>query len=148
MKITVVPMTDEHIPALARLEALCFADPWSESALHEELDNPCSHFLTALVDNKVVGYLGCHHIADEGFIANIAVSPAMRRQGVARALVSSAIENGSSLSRLTLEVRQSNAAAIALYQSFGFVGEGARPRFYSHPTEDALIYSYYYPKSE
>jgi ribosomal-protein-alanine N-acetyltransferase len=72
----------------------------------------------------------------------------MRRQGVARALVSSAIENGSSLSRLTLEVRQSNAAAIALYQSFGFVGEGARPRFYSHPTEDALIYSYYYPKSE
>ena len=148
MNITVVPMNPSHVAALAQLEARCFSEPWSEAALQEELSNPCSRFLVALMDSHVVGYLGCHHIADEGFIANIAVSPSERRQGVARALLCSAIEQGKGLVRLTLEVRQSNTAAVSLYESLGFTKDGVRPRFYAHPTEDACIYSYYYPKSE
>lgn len=148
MNITVVPMNPSHVTALAQLEAQCFSEPWSEAALQEELSNPCSRFLVALMDSRVVGYLGCHHIADEGFIANIAVSPSERRQGVARALLCSAIEQGKGLVRLTLEVRQSNTAAVSLYESLGFTKDGVRPRFYAHPTEDACIYSYYYPKSE
>ncbi len=148
MNITILPMNASHIAALAQLETLCFADPWSETALQEELNNPCSHFLTALIDSRVVGYLGCHHVADEAFIANVAVFPSARRCGVARALLHGAIEQGVGLSRLTLEVRQSNTAAISLYESLGFTKDGVRPRFYTHPTEDACIYSYYYPKSE
>ena len=148
MNIVVVPMNLSHISALARLEALCFSEPWSAAALEEELKNPCSHFLTALIDSRVVGYLGCHHVADEGFIANVAVFPSVRRHGVARSLLLAAIEQGIGLSRLTLEVRQSNTVAISLYESLGFTKDGVRPRFYTHPTEDACIYSYYYPKSE
>ncbi len=141
-------MNASHVTALAQLEALCFAEPWSETSLKEELNNPCSRFLTALIDSRVVGYLGCHHIADEGFIANVAVFPSERRHGVAHALLRRAIEQGAGLSRLTLEVRQSNTAAVSLYESLGFTKDGVRPRFYTHPTEDACIYSYYYPKSE
>lgn len=144
MCITVVPFTAAHIAPVCELETYCFSDPWSADALAEELHNPCARFLTALDGTTVVGYLGCHHVADEGFIANVAVHPNHRRHGIARKLVTAAIEQGYSLSRLTLEVRASNAAAIALYESLGFAKDGIRPRFYAHPTEDACIYSYYY----
>lgn len=144
MCITVVPFTAQHIAAVSKLETVCFSHPWSTDALAEELTNPCARFLVALENRTVVGYLGCHHIADEGFIANVAVDPNHRRCGIARKLVAAAIEQGTSLSRLTLEVRESNAPAIALYQSLGFVKDGVRPRFYTYPTEDAGIYSYYY----
>ena len=144
MCITITPFIEAHVSAVSELESLCFSDPWSANALAEELKNPCACFLTALDGDVVVGYLGCHHIAGEGFITNVAVHPAHRRRGIARKLVAAAIEQGCSLSRLTLEVRESNAPAIALYRSLGFVKDGIRPRFYTHPTEDAGIYSYYY----
>ncbi len=141
MSITIVPLREEHLPALAELEAICFTDPWSETALREELHNPCAHFIVALVDGAVAGYLGCHHIGDEGFVTNIAVAPTHRRCGVARTLVQAALNEP--ISRLALEVRASNTPAIALYRSLGFTEDGVRPRFYTHPTEDAVLYSYY-----
>ena len=145
-QVSIVPFAAHHVSAVAQLETLCFADPWSESALAEELNNPCARFLVAESQGQIVGYVGCHHIADEGFIANVAVHPSARRNGIGRLLVQAAIEQGASLSRLTLEVRSSNTAAIALYRSLGFVHDGTRPRFYTHPTENAEIYSYYYKR--
>ena len=143
--IRIVPFDAHHVAAVAAIEQACFAEPWSAAGLAEELHNPCARFLVAEIDGTVAGYLGCHHVADEGFIANVAVSPAFRRRGVARALMEAA-KTADGLYRLTLEVRVSNAAAIALYESAGFVCDGVRPRFYSHPTEDAGIYSYYFPQ--
>ncbi|MBP3436241.1 MAG: ribosomal protein S18-alanine N-acetyltransferase [Clostridia bacterium] len=145
--IQIVSMNETHLQTLAALEACCFADPWSEDALREELKNPLARFLVALCDGEVAGYLGCHHIVDEAFVANVAVFPAFRRQGVGRALVEAAKEQAAALYRLTLEVRASNAPAIALYRSLGFVEDGIRPHFYAHPTEDAVLYSYYPTRS-
>ena len=87
-----------------------------------------------------------HKVADEGYLANVAVDPAARRQGVARRLLAALTDYGKThaLYRLTLEVRVSNAAAIALYEGDGWVRDGVRPAFYSHPTEDAAIYSKYF----
>lgn len=141
--ITIVPFSAAHIEAIAALEQLAFSEPWSISALEEELHNPCAHFLTALNGDAVVGYLGCHHIAGEGYITNIVVDPSYRRQGIGKALLTAALCTKEPLSRITLEVRLSNHAARALYQSLGFTEDGIRPRFYTHPTEDAVIYSYY-----
>ena len=141
MSICIVPMTDRHVEAIATLERRCFADPWSEDGIREELDNPCAAFLVATEGDCVVGYVGCHHIAGEGYITNVAVDPACRRRGIARALLTHALDAWSDLSRVTLEVRVSNAAAIALYEGLGFTRDGIRPKFYAHPTEDAAIYS-------
>ena len=143
----IVPMTERHIPALAELERVCFSAPWSEEALREELDNPLAHFRVAEAeDGAVLGYVGIHFLADEGFITNVAVTPAARRQGVARALLTDLADYGAATYtyRITLEVRVGNAAAIGLYESLGYVRDGVRPGFYSHPTEDAAIYSLYF----
>ncbi len=146
----ILPMAAEHIPAIAALERECFADPWSENGLAEELDNPCARFMVAERHDEVWGYLGTHVIADEMSITNIAVKTEFRRRNVARALLHEAqmfaVENG--LSRITLEVRVSNEPAIRLYESMGYVRDGIRPGFYAHPTEDAAIYSLYLGDSQ
>ena len=133
--------------ALAAIEEACFAHPWSETALLEEVDNPNARFFVAERDG-IVGYAGMHIGGDEGFIDNVAVSPDHRRQGVATALMAALLTCGREehLYRLTLEVRLSNEAAIALYERHGFVKDGVRPGFYRDPPEDAAIYSYYYEK--
>ena len=145
--IAIVPMHPDHLDSLADLESLAFSTPWSYDALAEELQNPLAVFLVAEdVDaESAVGYLGMHHILDEGFIANLAVHPAYRRQGIARSLLREAQEYAEAhdLTRLTLEVRASNVPAIALYEGMGFTRDGIRPGFYDSPKEDAAIYSYY-----
>ena len=145
--IAIVPMPPDHLDSLADLESLAFSTPWSYDALAEELQNPLAVFLVAEdVDaESAVGYLGMHHILDEGFIANLAVHPAYRRQGIARSLLREAQEYAEAhdLARLTLEVRASNVPAIALYEGMGFTRDGIRPGFYDSPKEDAAIYSYY-----
>lgn len=144
--MTVERMTAAHIPALAALEKACFSHPWSEQALRDELDNPTAVFFVAVGETgDVLGYVGMHHILDEADITNVAVFPRARRQGVGRALIQAVADYAlaQALVRVTLEVRASNAAAIALYEGFGFVQDGRRPRFYSAPTEDALLYSRY-----
>lgn len=148
---TTAAMTAEEIPALAELERLCFSEPWSESGLAEELENPCAAFVTAhSAGGYTVGYAGLHAVADEGAVTNVAVHPAYRRQGVGRALVRALRSIGTQrgLARITLEVRPSNAAAVALYESEGFVCDGVRPGFYTSPKEDARLYSLYFDKKE
>ncbi len=143
----ILPMAAEHVAAIAELERQCFADPWSVAALTEELHTTPAVFRVAVSPaGEVLGYAGMHHLGDEGFIANVAVFPAARRQGVGQALLTALEQYGRehALYRLTLEVRRSNAPAIALYEGAGYVLDGVRPGFYRHPTEDAAIYSRYF----
>ena len=139
--ITIAPMSEETLEAVAALEKACFTAPWSLKGLREELVNPMAFFIVALIDGQVAGYAGLHHVLDEGFIANVAVGESYRRRGVASALLEAFIayarEHGLVL--LTLEVRVGNTAAQALYQQYGFVEDGRRKDYYRHPTEDALL---------
>lgn len=142
-QVRIVPMTSAHLDAVAELERVCFATPWSRNMLAEELDNACSAFLVALdsEDDSVVGYAGLLVVAGEGYITNVAVRPESRRGGVAGQLLDVFIRfaEGNALEFLTLEVRASNYAAITLYGSRGFRSEGRRPNYYEHPKEDAII---------
>ena len=144
--MTVIPMEQSHIAAVAALEQACFSEPWSAAALAEELDNPPAVFRVAVEGDTVLGYVGMHHVLDEGFITNVAVSPEARRRGVARALLADLAAYGTahSLYRITLEVRVGNAAARTLYESEGYKLDGIRPGFYRAPAEDAAIYSLYF----
>ena len=141
--VRIVPMTHEHLDEVAALERICFSDPWSRNMLAEELDNACSAYLVALSpeDGSVEGYAGLLVVADEGYITNVAVRPEARRGGVASALLDVFVRfaEGNRLAFLTLEVRESNYAAIALYGSRGFRGVGRRKNYYEHPKEDAII---------
>ena len=136
-----VPMEASHVPQIAALEQICFSDPWPDAAVRSELNNPLSLWLAAMDGDTVIGYVGSQTVLGEADIMNVAVSPAYRRMGVAELLLSELQRRlaADGVYRLTLEVRQSNAPAIALYQKLGYGQVGCRPNYYHKPKEDALI---------
>lgn len=139
--MNIVPMNEHHVPQIALLEQECFADPWSQQSIASELHNPLSLWLVAQEGQTLLGYVGSQTCQDETDMMNIAVSPASRRKGVARALIEALVsalrERGSK--QLTLEVRASNGPARQLYESLGFLQVGLRKNYYRNPKEDALI---------
>ncbi|MBR4017575.1 MAG: ribosomal protein S18-alanine N-acetyltransferase [Oscillospiraceae bacterium] len=139
MKIRQMQMQD--VPSIAELEKICFSDPWSENSIASELNNRLSYWLVAEIDNRVVGYVGSQSVLDGADMMNLAVSPDYRRQGIAEALVNTLVNDLKQrrIIVLLLEVRVSNASAIALYEKLGFVQVGRRPKYYHNPREDALI---------
>ena len=142
MNVQIVTMNGDHLDEVAELERVCFPDPWSRNMLKEELENDLAAFLVALDgEGAVAGYAGLQVVLNEGYILNVAVRPDCRRQGVAGQPLQVFLNfaRGNRLSFLTLEVRASNYAAIALYGSRGFRGVGRRKNYYEHPREDAVI---------
>ncbi len=142
MTYTIVPMTYDHVPQVAEIERMCFSDPWSERMLREHLDNQCAAALVAQgEDGTVLGYAGLLVVLDEGYITNVAVRPLYRRQGIAADLLTvfDRFAQGNHLAFLTLEVRSSNAPALALYEKLGYRRMGLRKHYYEHPREDAVI---------
>ena len=129
-----------HLPAVSELEALTFRHPWSETALCHLLTGP-NFGVVALDGDRVIAYVGLAAALDEGEITNVATHPAYRRRGAARAVLLRLLDEAKArgLGRLTLEVRESNTAAQALYASLGFTPCGTRKGFYTNPHEDALI---------
>ena len=152
MSVKIVPMTADHLEELEKLERICFSRPWSRKMLAEELENQCAAFLVAedSVSGRVLGYAGLMVVADEGYITNVAVFPEYRRQGIAAQILQVFLQFAAAnhLAFLTLEVRPSNAAAIALYQGFGFEEVGRRKNYYDLPKEDALILTKYFETGE
>ena len=152
MSVKIVPMTADHLEELEKLERICFSRPWSRKMLAEELENQCAAFLVAedRVSGRVLGYAGLMVVADEGYITNVAVFPEYRRQGIAAQILQVFLQFAAAnhLAFLTLEVRPSNAAAIALYQGFGFEEVGRRKNYYDLPKEDALILTKYFETGE
>ena len=128
----------KDVPALAALEAEIFSDPWTALTI----ENHLADFTVARTDDgAIAGYYCLSHVLDEGSIDIIATAPDHRRQGVADALLANAFDEAKTLELafLTLEVRASNEAAIALYTKHGYERVGLRRGYYSHPKEDAIL---------
>ena len=138
--VRIVPLERARLSDVARMEAECFSAPWSEGSLGLLLSGENGGLL-ALDGDRAVGYIGYLGVIDEYEITNVAVSPDCRRRGIGealvRALLSKAEESG--MVRVTLDVRVSNAPALALYQKMGFTPCGTRKNFYSTPREDAIV---------
>lgn len=134
-------MKAAHVAQIAELEKICFFDPWSERSIASELENQLAFWLVAMEDDHVAGYIGSQTVIDETDMMNVAVHPDFRRRGIAEMLVNTLVKHLKDMGSrcLTLEVRTSNAAAIALYEKLGFQEIGRRKNYYRNPKEDALI---------
>jgi ribosomal-protein-alanine N-acetyltransferase len=143
------PATVEALPDILHIEEACFSAPWTRKMLEAELSgNPFAHFLLAkrvspgeVGSVSIVGYLCFWVVFEEVRLMNLAVIETMRHKGIARALVMQALEVGLAQAArcAVLELRTSNHAAHALYQSLGFHDVATRPTYYTNPIEDALL---------
>jgi ribosomal-protein-alanine N-acetyltransferase len=136
--IEIIRMNESHVSAVAELERQNFSEPWPEIAVRSELTNKLALWLVAVEDGVVAGYVGSQTVLQEADMMNIAVADTHRRRGIARMLVEELIRQLDAY-QLTLEVRASNAPAIALYEKLGFTQVGLRKNYYHKPKEDALI---------
>ena len=133
-------LTYADLPQVMTIERRTFGTPWSLAMFVLEVSKPSGIHLAALIDGRIVGYVICSRYDTVWHIMNVAVDPDSRRLGVATSLLEGLLERiDEPEPRLTLEVRQSNAAAIALYERMGFRPAGLRRRYYQDNGEDALI---------
>ncbi|MCX7973705.1 MAG: ribosomal protein S18-alanine N-acetyltransferase [Candidatus Aminicenantes bacterium] len=137
-------MEEKDLPAVLAIERASFPNPWHESTFRGEIQNRSISFPWVIVhesDNQVVGYVIFWKIGEEVQINNIAIHPNYRRRGLGewllRKVISKVKKDGAQF--ITLEVRQSNLAAQALYSKLGFKLVGRRRFYYSNPIEDALV---------
>ncbi len=139
-RIVIQRMNKEDIDQVARLEKTCFLDPWSQEAFTEELQLELAIPLVARLGNKVVGYTCLWRLVDRLEVANFAVSPDHRSEGIGEKLMKRILLEAKQrcCKRIALSVRKSNQAAIRLYLKFGFVEVGRTKKYYRLPTEDAL----------
>ncbi len=138
------------LEALTALEQECFSLPWTREQLEGELPDEGHEFLVAEENAELLGYIGMMSVLDEGYISNVAVMPAARRRGIGRTLVREILARAETrgLSFVTLEVREHNDAAIALYAGEGFLPVGRRRGYYERPREDALLMTRFFIKEE
>jgi [ribosomal protein S18]-alanine N-acetyltransferase len=128
------------LPQVIAIERRAFTTPWSLAMFVLELSKPSGVCLAALdEEGKLAGYLICARYDTVWHLMNIAVDPSRRRRGIAQALLEQMLERAGPDCEYTLEVRTSNAPAIALYERFGFRSAGTRPRYYRDNGEDAVI---------
>ena len=134
-------MEYEDIDRVLEIEMQSFTVPWRRIDFEYAMMNSECIYLIAWEDDRIIGYLGCSHVIDEIEIQDVATAPEARRKGVARKLIETIIERGdeAGVVRYLLEVRESNAPAIALYESFKFERVGIRKEYYRYPTEDAIL---------
>ena len=136
-------MRAEDMTAVAELEKKVFPDAWSERAIQETYEQPHTLILTAFEDKKLIGYVILYMTLEDAEISRIAVDEAYRRQKVAskilRELKLLCADNG--ISKLLLEVRESNADARAFYEEMGFTIDGVRKNYYTMPVEHAVLMS-------
>jgi ribosomal-protein-alanine N-acetyltransferase len=137
------PARRRDLEAIGGIEVQAFGDPWSQGSFGALLDNPLVWFVVAEEEGsaRLAGYIVAWFVADEAEVANLAVAPALRRRGIGAVLLDDALAEAErrGARAVYLEVRQSNAAARALYRSRGFDEIGRRPRYYRAPVEDALV---------
>lgn len=142
LNLTIRRAQARDIDAILNIEKNCFASPWSRDSILSDLENnPCARYLACELDNSLIAYAGIWIILDEGHITNIAVLPEFRGLGIGKILFQRLLEYASNLgvNYSTLEVRQSNTIAQALYKGFGFFHVHTRKKYYEDNGEDAYL---------
>ncbi|MBI5140640.1 MAG: ribosomal protein S18-alanine N-acetyltransferase [Nitrospirae bacterium] len=140
--VLITAMGFRHLEEARRIERSSCLNPWSMESFESELS--CAHSLpwvAVSADGRVIGFIICRRVEDGGEVLKLAVSPSMRRRGIGGKLLRHAMGELKKLGvvRVSLEVRESNAAAIGLYERFGFKRLAARKEYYRNPVENAAV---------
>jgi ribosomal-protein-alanine N-acetyltransferase len=130
-------MEARDLPAVMEIDAMSLPRPWSAGIWRGELESPYGLYLVIEDRGEISGHIGVRHMLGELHITTIAVRPEHRRRGHARALIGAALAAYPRATHMHLEVRPTNAAALALYESLGFRKTGRRRCYYGD--EDALL---------
>ena len=134
--------TDSEIfAALSDLDKMCVGnDGWSAESFKSEAEKDNGVVLYAVEDGEISGLICGFHAADEAEITSVAVAPEYRRQGIAAKLMHEFLGTLPDITKcIFLEVRESNSAAIGLYEKLGFKKLSIRKNFYSFPDENAVV---------
>ncbi|HSM92500.1 MAG TPA: ribosomal protein S18-alanine N-acetyltransferase [Anaeromyxobacteraceae bacterium] len=140
------PAAASDLPRLHELERAAHTHPWSEAQLRSELGRAYATVLCAETADeagaRIDGFVVCWLIHDELHVLDVVTAPEARRRGIGRALMDESLADGArrGATRAMLEVRRSNAPAIALYRALGFLHDTVRRRYYPDG-EDALLMS-------
>ena len=141
-EFSVEKLTPQRFSEVAELEELCFSLPWKESAFSLLLEGKNTAFVAIdEASGRTAAYGGMLVVLDEGQITNVATHPEHRRMGLGERVMQALLEYAESegLCLISLEVRESNSAAIALYEKLGFLRAGVRKNFYTLPRENAVV---------
>ncbi|MGO1469713.1 MAG: ribosomal protein S18-alanine N-acetyltransferase [Tissierella sp.] len=142
MEIIVRQMLEKDIEDIVEIEKEAFTTPWSKKAFTSEInENNLAYYLVAQVEGKAVAYGGIWLVLNEGHITNIAVKEEYKGKGIGNKIVEGLIYHciKRGIDNMTLEVRKSNQVAINLYEKYGFIDYGVRPKYYADDGEDAII---------
>lgn len=141
--LNIIQLQKEHIDSICEIENESFGDPWKKQFFLDLFDSPFSVCFAAEDGAKVAGYLIAYHISGEIQILNVAVKKSMRNKKIATKLFEAVFDyaKAEGAERFTLEVRQSNDCALALYKKLGFTIDGIRKNYYRNPREDAVLMS-------
>ena len=134
-------MQPEDVRAVMDLVRRCFATPWSEIAYRSEISSSAGYYLVARVGGQLVGFGGAWLVVDEAHLTTLGVEPSLRRHGIGERLLAAILQEARrrGVRRASLEVRESNLAAIRLYEKYGFLPVARRRGYYSDNGEDALV---------
>ena len=143
MMLSIIPLQKEHIDSICEIENESFGDPWKKRFFLDLFDHPFSVCFAAEDGSGIAGYLIAYHVSDEIQILNVAVKKSMRKKNIATTLFGAVFDyaEAEGAERFTLEVRQSNDCALALYIKLGFTVDGIRKNYYKKPSEDAVLMS-------
>ena len=130
-----------EIEAITKLERLCFESCWERSAIEAQMNNPCCVFVLWQEAGAAVGYALGNIVCDEAELYRIAVVPANRKTGTGTRILQRFIADCKKrgATKIFLEVRSRNTAAVGLYEKMGFQRIAIRKGYYGD--DDALIYS-------
>lgn len=142
-KFVIRDMTPPDLGEVRTIEETSFTTPWSRKSFEFEVDNDEAVLKVAVFNKHIVGYVCLRTILDITHVLNLVVTPEFRRRGAGGMLLRSAVNElkrvKPDVRSLTLEVRESNGAAIRLYKKYGFLVTGRRTGYYQRPSEDAVL---------
>jgi len=138
-------MTEQDLDELMIIERESFSLPWSRQAYETELQNQYANYLVCDWQGEVAAYVGMWTVFEDAHITNVAVGRRFRRMGMGRILMleEEKLALAKQASRILLEVRPSNIAALTMYNELGYYPTSLRKQYYSDNNEDAIIMTKY-----